>query len=51
LKLYRDYKLAFNRQGLSHNNIIIHPVCRRLKSQLAFLSALKRLSFQLWRFT
>lgn len=25
-KLYRDYQLALNRQGLSHSNIITHPV-------------------------
>ncbi len=29
--LYRDYKLALHRQGLSHNNIVAHPDCRRLK--------------------
>ncbi len=30
-RLYRDYKLAFNRQRLSHNDIIAHPDGRRLK--------------------
>jgi len=34
--LYRDYKLAFNRQGLIHASIIAHPIIRRLKSQLPF---------------
>ena len=44
--LYGDYKLAFNRQGLTHATIISHPRARRLKSQPAFLSALKRRSFR-----
>jgi len=49
--LYRDYKLALHRQGLSHGAIVTHPVSRRLKSQPAFLSALKWRSFPHWRFT
>lgn len=30
-KLYRDYKLALYRQGLSHKTIIAHPVCKATK--------------------